>query len=79
MIRLFSKSKLSNVVVSVVGEDYKEDFDVETSDGQTFFVELSDLRKIGDYVVDVYSNNNIVASNLKFTASKEGLKENKLL
>lgn len=79
LIRLFSKSKLGNVTVSVSGKDYKKDYDVETSDGQTFIVKLQDLRKIGDYTVDVYSNNNKVASNLKFTANKEGFKENKIL
>lgn len=75
VIRLFSKIKLSNVIVTVAEKDY----DVETSDGQTFIVNLPDLRKIGDYAVDVYSNSNKVASGLKFTAKKAGFKENKLL
>lgn len=78
-IRLFSKTKLGNVTVTVSGKDYNKDYDVETSGGQTFIVQLPDLRKIGDYTVDVYSNNNKVASDLKFTAKKEGFKENKLL
>jgi hypothetical protein len=79
MIRLFSKSKLGNVTVSVSGKDHNNEYDVETSDGQTFIVKLPDFKKIGDYTVDVYSNNNKVASNLKFTANKEGFKENKIL
>ncbi|WP_245157066.1 BREX-4 system phosphatase PglZ [Anaerovorax sp. IOR16] len=74
-IKIFSKIKLSNIRVSVAGKDYE----VETTDGQLFIVNLPDLRKIGEYTVDVYSNNNKVASDLKFTAQKEGFKENKLL
>ncbi|KAF5067510.1 BREX-4 system phosphatase PglZ [Acetobacterium wieringae] len=74
-IRLFSKTKLTNLSVSIAEKDY----DAETSDGHVFLIKLLDLRKTGDYSVDVYTNNNKVATGLKFTANKEGLKENKLL
>jgi hypothetical protein len=78
-IQLFSKTKLDNITVTVFGEDHKKDYDVETSDGKTFIVKMPDLRKVGDYSVNVYYNNNKVASDLKFIAKKEGFKENKLL
>ena len=79
MIQLFSKTKLGDVTISVSGKDYKKEHKVDTTDGQTFIVKLPDLRKVGDYTIDVYSNNNKVVSGLKFNARKEGFTENKLL
>ena len=77
VIKMFSKTKLSNVTVKM--SDGESIYEAETNDGRTFIVKMPYLRKAGDYYVDVYSNNNKVQSGLKFIASKEGFKENKLL
>ncbi len=74
VIKLFSKTKLNNVSVAVLGKWYK----AETEDNQTYIAKLTDLKKAGDYEVDVYSNNKKIETGLKFTAEKEGFKEKKL-
>lgn len=74
VIKLFSKKKMQNVSVVMAGNKYL----AETVDGQNFVVALSDLKKAGDYEIDVYMASNKIASGLKFTAKKKGMSENKL-
>lgn len=74
-IEIFSKTKLSNVMVSINNKNY----DAETFDDQNFVVRLPELKKEGKYLVDMYSNNNKVASKMIFHAKKQGMQVNKLL
>ena len=74
-IILFSKTKLENVTVSVSGKYY----DAVPIDENKFSVTMPDLRQAKEYFADVYSNNNLVASGLKFNAQKEGSKVKDLL
>lgn len=74
-IILFSKTKLENVTVCVSGKYY----DAVLLDENRFSVTMPDLRQAKEYFADVYSNNNLVASGLKFNAQKEGSKEKDLL
>ncbi len=73
-IKLFSKKKMQNVSVEITGKKYL----AESVDGQNFIVALIDLKKAGDYEIDVYTGSNKIASGLKFTAKKKGISENKL-
>lgn len=79
LIKLFSKTKLNDVIVKVAGKDFIYEYEAHSSDGQIFKVKIPELRKIGDYFVDVYFNNNKIAAALKFTAKKEGFTEKNLL
>lgn len=73
-IKVFSKTKLSNVTVEVD----KNIYTTETEDAQTFIVKMPDLKKAGTYNVKVYSDNNLLKDDLIFTAEKEGFSTKKL-
>lgn len=74
-IQLFSKTKLDNVSVRIEGKYY----DAKVLDDSRFKVTMPDLKQAKEYSADVYSNNNLVASGLKFTIQKEISKEKDLL
>lgn len=74
VIKFFSKTKLNNASVAIGNKFYK----AEIKDNQIYVVKIVDLKKAGDYEVDVYSNGNKIKSGLKFTAKKEGFEENEL-
>jgi len=73
-ITLFSKTKLNNVSVCVDGTYY----DAVQQDDNFYIVEMLQIKKKGDYTADVYSNGNLLVSDLEFTVKKEGSQENKL-
>lgn len=74
-IILFSKTKLENITVCISGKYY----DATPIEENKFSVVMADLRQARDYFANVYSNNNLVSSGLKFNAQKEGSKEKELL
>lgn len=73
-IKLFSKTKVSDVTVEV----NKKIYNTETEDDQTFIVKMPDLSKVGTYNAKVYSDNNLLKDDLKFIAEKEGFTTKKL-
>lgn len=73
-IKIFSKTKISDVVVEVEGCRYKP----IKEDEYTFVVKMPDLKKAKTYKVKVFSNNNVLTEDLKFTAKKEGFTKRKL-
>ncbi len=77
VIRLFSKTKLDNLSVRV--SNLNEEYEGASEDGQTFVICLPELRKSGEYNVDVYYNNNLLKSGLKFNAENSDFSERKLL
>lgn len=77
VIRVFSKTKLDNLSVRISG--LSEEYEGESSDGQTFTIALPELRKAGTYTINVYYNNNPLKSGLKFTAENSDFSERKLL
>lgn len=76
-IKVFSKTKLDNLSIRI--SDLNNEYEGISSDGQTFIVTLPDLKKSGIYSVDVYYNNNLLKSGLKFTAENLDFSERKLL
>lgn len=77
VIRVFSKTKLDNLSVRVSG--LNDEYEGNSEDGQTFVISLPELRKSGEYSVDVYYNNNLLKSGLKFNAKNSDFSERKLL
>ncbi|NLC26903.1 MAG: BREX-4 system phosphatase PglZ, partial [Fastidiosipila sp.] len=77
VIRVFSKTTLDDLSVRISG--LSDEYEGESSDGQTFTIALPELRKAGTYTVDVYYNNNPLKSGLKFTAENSDFSERKLL
>ena len=77
VIHLFSKTKLDNLTIRVSG--LESEYEGESHDGQTFTFALPELRKSGEYTVDVYYNNNPLKAGLVFTADNSDFGERKLL
>ena len=75
VLSIFSKTKLDNVSVVIDRKRYK----AKETDGQSFTVELPDLNKKGTYLVDVYSNDVLLASDIPFKAEVIGMTETNLL
>ncbi len=73
-ITLFSKTKLTDVSIYINGKYY----DTVSNDDNFYTFEMPDIKKKGEYAADVYSNGNLLISNLSFTVEKEGTQENKL-
>lgn len=82
-IQLFSKTKLKNVSVCVKSDtirSFREQYyDTVTEDNQMFTVSMPDVKRAGQYTLDIYSNNNLIASKLEFSVKKEGVSEKDLL
>lgn len=76
-IRLFSKTKLDSLTIRISG--LERECEGESHDGQTFTFVLPELRKAGEYTVDVYYNNNLLKTGLVFTANNSDFSERKLL
>ncbi|MPM14452.1 hypothetical protein SDC9_60814 [bioreactor metagenome] len=74
-IKIFSKTKLSNVTICI-NEKY---YDADSEDGQNFVIKMPDLRKAGAYTVSLYSNDNLLKDDIKFIAEKEGISDKELL
>lgn len=73
-IKIFSKTKIYDVIVEIDGNRYKG----ISQDNQTFDISLPNLKKAKEYEIKVFSGCNLLANNLKFVAEKEGFKKRKL-
>ncbi len=65
-IKLFSKSKLTKITVSI--PKLNEKIDVTSNDGHNFIIELPNLKDTGTYTFSIYLNDNLLADGLSFTA-----------
>ena len=74
-IRLFSKTKISNISVCVEGTF----FDAHEIDDNIYQVDMPQIKKAKTYNVDVYSSGCPIVEGLSFTVKKEGSQENSLL
>ena len=76
-IKVFSKTKLNEITahISRINTSIK----VNSSDGRNFIIDLPELKSSGDYVVDIYINDNLIKSGLKFHADNSDFKEKSLL
>ena len=74
-IKLFSKTKLKNLNVFIDGRYY----DAESTDDINFIVKMPDIKQAKEYSINIYTQNNMIASGLKFKIQKEVSKEIDLL
>ena len=65
-IKLFSKSKLSTITISI--PKLNEKFDATSSDGHNFIIDLPNLKIAGTYKFSIYLNDNLLSDSLSFTA-----------
>ncbi|MGE4300415.1 MAG: BREX-4 system phosphatase PglZ [Victivallaceae bacterium] len=73
-IKLFSKTKLSEVSMCINQNFYKA-----RPDGNNWMFEMPDLKRPGIYYADIYENKNLIAEHLSFQIVKESARENDLL
>lgn len=74
-LKIFSTISLKNVGLVVNGKHYQA---VEL--GNNFYsVDMPELKKQGTYYTDVYSGDNVIATNMPFVIKKEGQQERSLL
>ena len=74
-IKLFSKTKLHSVTVKIEDQYFK----AEEQENNTYIVNMPSIRKAKIYYVDVFDNDNLIATGLSFEVKKEGSRERKLL
>jgi len=74
-IQLFSKTRLSDVSMMVNQKTYQG----TQEDHNNWTFEMPDLTRPGQYFADIYSNNNLIASQLSFRIRKESASENDLI
>ena len=74
-IKLFSKTKLQSLSVCIDGIYYE----TEELDENIYLVSMPDIKKAKTYYFNVYSSNNLVASDLSFTVKKESSQEKNIL
>ena len=74
ILMFFSSSKLMKPFIRINGNEYK----VDSIDDFNFKVELSDIKKAGDYLFDVWDNDELVSSGNKFKVEKESGSTNDL-
>lgn len=74
-ITFFSKTPLIDVSISINEKHY----DVHTTDQHTFQAAIPDIRRVGTYKADIFSEGNLVWRGLEFTVEREGFKEIDLL
>ena len=77
VIRIFCKTKLDNLSARISGLD--GEYEGQSHDGQTFIIALPNLKKSGQYSIDLFSSNNPLKSGLTFTAENTDFSEKKLL
>ena len=81
-LRIFSKTTLDSVTVSVSGVANTKIKDKQYTaipvDNNCFVVDMPEIRSAGDYIASVYSNGNYI-DDLKFSIKKEGASENNIL
>lgn len=73
VIHIFSKTELTAMEVHVNGFVYKG-----IKNDNIFTFEMPEIRKVGNYSFDVYSENNLIKSGLSFSVKKESASENDL-
>lgn len=73
-ISIFSKTKLQAVSLCI-----NDQFYIGKEDGSYWTFEMPDIKRPGEYHADIYTNNNLIASQLPFFVEKESAKENDLL
>lgn len=73
-IKIYTSVNLKDVSICINNKYY----DATPVSSKTYIAEMPDLRKAGIYSVDVYSGNNLVASDLELKISKEGSSEKSL-
>lgn len=77
-LQIFSKTKLENVEVLVLGEKFKEKrYPAEPLDNNLYLIRMPDLRRPGDYNLTVLSDGNEIAK-LNFSVKAEGMAERKM-
>ena len=76
VIKVFSNTKLPELHVKI--KELDKEYSGTTRDQQLFTIAVPDLRKSGDYLVDVYSGDNLLASGLTFTAKNAAFSENNM-
>lgn len=74
-IKLFSKTKLHNVTVKIEDQYFK----AEEQENNIYIVNMPNIKKAKKYYVDVFDNDNLIATGLDFKIKKEGSRERKLL
>lgn len=78
-LKIFSKTKLENVTVSVNGVKMTDKFyDAEPLGNNIYLIHMPDLKEKGMYSMTVFSNKNQIAE-LEFTVEKEGSREKSIL
>lgn len=77
VIKIYSKSQIDSIIVRI--SRIEEALTAKTSDGHTFTVEIPNLKSSGKYNADVYLQDNLVKSGLKFQADNSDFKEKNLL
>lgn len=74
-LKIFITAVLSDVSITVDGKNYE----AVPLENNFYRVDMPDLRKPGDYIVDVYSGDNVIAEGLQLVVKREGQREKDLL
>ena len=74
-LKLFSKTKLQNVMVRIDGKYYE----AKEEDNNIYLINMPQLKKAKQYKVDIFVSNNLIASDLSFEIKKESSQEKDLL
>lgn len=84
-IEIFSKEKIDDILVkifklseNVPAYELGENITV-SKDGQNFIISIPNLKESGIYSVNIYLQNNLIKSDLRFSADNSDFKEKKLL
>lgn len=76
-IKIFSKTKINGITVRISKID--EVISAVSTDGHNFIVSIPQLKASGTYYADVYVQDNLKKSGLKFRADNSDFKEKNLL
>ena len=76
-IVIFSKSKIDGISVRISTID--KSYFAKSSNGQQFTVSIPELKKSAQYSVDIYLQDNLLKSGLKFCAENTDFKEKDIL
>lgn len=75
VIRFYTKTKLENVVVNVLGRSYLANW----QDEHSFFIIMDKKTRKGTYEASIISDGNVLASGLEFRVEKAGMKTRDIL
>ena len=73
-LQFFSKESLNDVTVKINGKVYK----AELEDLNVYKVLMPEIKKAGEYCLEIYDNNNLISDNMSFTITKAGMREKDL-